>query len=114
MAPTISPLPHPCATASPLSLEERPLAASRRMRNAGLVVRDPRRRAPHHEEPDGQIVQFVGWVEPAKPILFIKMQLMGIAEFIIGRAFARPVGSTHPTRCRVLRTRAPGRRTYSR
>jgi hypothetical protein len=25
------------------------------------------------------------------------MQLMGIAEFIIGRAFARPVGSTHPT-----------------
>jgi len=22
---------------------------------------------------------------------------MGIAEFIIGRAFARPVGSTHPT-----------------
>jgi hypothetical protein len=24
------------------------------------------------------------------------MQLMGIAEFIIGRAFARPVGSTHP------------------
>ncbi len=27
-----------------------------------------------------------------------KMQLMGIAEFIIGRAFARPVGSTHPTR----------------
>ena len=26
------------------------------------------------------------------------MQLMGIAEFIIGRAFARPVGSTHPGR----------------
>src|ERR1700675_4334530 len=24
MAPTISPLPHPCITASPLSLEERP------------------------------------------------------------------------------------------
>src|ERR1700681_3355979 len=24
------------------------------------------------------------------------MQLMGIVEFIIGRAFARPVGSTHP------------------
>jgi len=24
--------------------------------------------------------------------------MMGIAEFIIGRAFARPVGSTHPTR----------------
>jgi hypothetical protein len=23
--------------------------------------------------------------------------MMGIAEFIIGRAFARPVGSTHPT-----------------
>jgi hypothetical protein len=23
---------------------------------------------------------------------------MGIAEFIIGRAFARPVGSTQPTR----------------
>jgi len=22
---------------------------------------------------------------------------MGFAEFIIGRAFARPVGSTHPT-----------------
>jgi hypothetical protein len=30
---------------------------------------------------------------------------MGIAEFIIGRAFARPVGSTHPTDCR-----RPGRR----
>jgi hypothetical protein len=30
------------------------------------------------------------------------MQLMGIAEFIIGRAFARPVGSTHPTRCHAL------------
>src|SRR5260370_28302333 len=27
---------------------------------------------------------------------------MGIAEFIIGRAFARPVGSTHPTRCTAL------------
>jgi hypothetical protein len=27
------------------------------------------------------------------------MQLMGIAEFIIGRAFARPVGSAHPARC---------------
>ena len=26
-----------------------------------------------------------------------KLQLMGIAEFIIGRAFARPVGSTLPT-----------------
>ena len=26
------------------------------------------------------------------------MQLMGIAEFIIGRAFARPVGSTPPSR----------------
>jgi hypothetical protein len=25
--------------------------------------------------------------------------MMGIAEFIIGRAFARPVGSTHPARC---------------
>jgi hypothetical protein len=25
--------------------------------------------------------------------------MMGIAEFIIGRAFARPVGSTHPTIC---------------
>ncbi len=25
--------------------------------------------------------------------------VMGIAEFIIGRAFARPVGSTHPTNC---------------
>jgi hypothetical protein len=25
------------------------------------------------------------------------LQLMGIAEFIIGRAFGRPVGSTHPT-----------------
>jgi len=24
--------------------------------------------------------------------------MMGIAEFIIGRAFARPVGSTHPTK----------------
>jgi len=26
---------------------------------------------------------------------------MGIAEFIIGRAFARPVGSTHPTICEL-------------
>jgi hypothetical protein len=25
---------------------------------------------------------------------------MGIAEFIIGRAFVRPVGSTHPRACR--------------
>src|SRR5882724_10300747 len=50
MAPTISPLPHPCATVSPLAREKRPLAASRRMRNAGLAVRDARRRAPHHEE----------------------------------------------------------------
>jgi len=24
---------------------------------------------------------------------------MGIAEFIIGRAFARPVGPTHPANC---------------
>src|SRR5713101_5191015 len=28
---------------------------------------------------------------------------MGIAEFIIGRAFARPVGSTHPTRWKIER-----------
>jgi len=26
-------------------------------------------------------------------------ELKGIAEFIIGRAFARPVGSSHPTGC---------------
>src|SRR5712691_5695221 len=41
----------PAITASPLLLEERPAAASRRM-GAGsyLMVRDARRRAPHHEE----------------------------------------------------------------
>jgi len=32
----------------------------------------------------------------AKPIN-ASNDVMGIAEFIIGRAFARPVGSTHPT-----------------
>ena len=31
---------------------------------------------------------------------------MGIAEFIIGRAFARPVGSTHPTRYALRRDNA--------
>ena len=42
----------------------------------------------------------VGWVEPfAKPIIFADSKLMGIAEFIIGRAFARPGGSTHPWPC---------------
>ena len=47
--------------------------------------------------PVGQ--QTVGWVERfAKPIAIVPI-MMGIAEFIIGRAFARPVGSTHPTRC---------------
>ena len=38
------------------------------------------------------------WVEPRETHHLHKMQLMGIAEFIIGRAFARPVGSTHPAR----------------
>jgi hypothetical protein len=42
--------------------------------------------------PDGQITKFVGWVEPRETHHLHKMQLMGIAEFIIGRAFARPVG----------------------
>jgi len=32
--------------------------------------------------------------------------MMGIAEFIIGRAFARPVGSTHPTRSSEYDTRS--------
>ena len=42
--------------------------------------------------------QDVGWVEPfAKTHHLRKLRLMGIAEFIVGRAFARPVGSTHPT-----------------
>ena len=36
-------------------------------------------------------IEDVGWVEPAKPIISINA-MMGIAEFIIGRAFARPVG----------------------
>jgi len=31
-----------------------------------------------------------------KPIKQRQSAMMGIAEFIIGRAFARPVGSTHP------------------
>ena len=40
--------------------------------------------------PVGQ--RFAGWVERfAKPIAIVQI-VMGIAEFIIGRAFARPVG----------------------
>jgi hypothetical protein len=40
----------------------------------------------------------VGWVERfAKPIAVVQ-NMTGIAEFIVGRAFARPVGSIHPTR----------------
>jgi len=27
--------------------------------------------------------------------------VMGFAEPVIGRAFARPVGSTHPTKCAI-------------
>src|SRR5438552_17977266 len=42
----------------------------------------------------------VGRVErkrnPSKPVTGVRKR-MGFAEFIIGRAFARPVGSTHPT-----------------
>src|SRR5579863_8097701 len=34
---------------------------------------------------------------------------MGIAEFIIGRAFARPVGSTPPTHAPATKSPAPGR-----
>ncbi|HTF79463.1 MAG TPA: hypothetical protein VK620_35035, partial [Bradyrhizobium sp.] len=41
-------------------------------------------------------IEDVGWVEPAKPIISINA-MMGIAEFIIGRAFARPVGSIRAT-----------------
>ena len=48
--------------------------------------------------PVRQICAHAGWVEPcAKPITVVA-NMMGIAEFIIGRAFARPVGSTHPAR----------------
>src|SRR4051812_4444294 len=32
----------------------------------------------------------------AKPINIAARQVMGFAELVIGRAFARPVGSTHP------------------
>ena len=41
--------------------------------------------------------------EPGETHHLYKMQLMGIAEFIIGRAFARSVGSTHPMRCQMAR-----------
>ena len=38
--------------------------------------------------------EFAGWVERTRNP---SMTLMGFAEPVIGRAFARPVGSTHPT-----------------
>jgi hypothetical protein len=42
--------------------------------------------------------KIVEWVERfAKPIAVVQNR-MGIAEFINGRAFARPVGSTYPAR----------------
>jgi hypothetical protein len=44
----------------------------------------------------------VGWVEsPCEThhLLRVRDEATGIAEFIIGRAFVRPVGSTHPTGC---------------
>jgi len=34
---------------------------------------------------------------------------MGIAEPVIGRAFARPVGSTHPTICHAPRRSVAGK-----
>src|SRR5712672_1238408 len=40
--------------------------------------------------------EFVGWVEPRETHHLHRM--MGIAEFIIGRAFTRPGGSAHPAR----------------
>ena len=43
----------------------------------------------------GQLT-IVGWVERERNPSQHRCGMMGIAEFIIGRAFARPVGSTHP------------------
>src|SRR5665647_1777161 len=42
--------PHPCVTASPLSLEERALARVSKDGIGAFMVRDARRRAPHHED----------------------------------------------------------------
>src|ERR687888_26729 len=39
----------------------------------------------------------VGWVEPLRNPSCLPQNSMGFAEPVIGRAFARPVGSTHPT-----------------
>jgi hypothetical protein len=39
-----------------------------------------------------------GWSEPSRNPSSPHTQLMDVAEFIIGRAFARPVGSIHPKR----------------
>jgi hypothetical protein len=46
----------------------------------------------------------VGWVERSETHRLAPMnEMMGIAEPVIGRAFARPVGSTHPTRAKIRR-----------
>jgi hypothetical protein len=54
-------------------------------------IRNKRLDSPVTKPPDGQITKFVGWVEPRETHHLHKMQLMGIAEFIIGRASARPM-----------------------
>ena len=89
--------------------EPQPVGYSRRVRRAADRNRDrPRRREPdlpyhraQHRAKMGHtimIAKSVGWVERlAKPITTSRTA-MGIAEFIIGRAFARPVDSTHPTK----------------
>ena len=44
-----------------------------------------------------------GLVKPHETDHLRRLQLTGIAEFIIGRAFGRPVGSTHLTHARPHR-----------
>jgi hypothetical protein len=40
-------------------------------------------------------------VKPAHDELSARRKMVGFAEFIIGRAFARPVGSTHESADRL-------------
>src|SRR6266576_3472087 len=51
--------------------------------NIFLKIRKKRLDSPVNKPPDGQITKFVGWVEPRETHHLHKMQLMGIAEFII-------------------------------
>src|SRR5207247_2555572 len=46
--------------------------------------------------------EYVGWFEPCETHHLQRCKFMGIAEFIIGRAFARPVGLTLATLAREV------------